>query len=371
MVPIMRSLKFISCILYSVIFLTTFFHPTVCAYNINDDARSFPSSEQDYKQALQGNQMALKKLHMAAADGSSEACYQLALVYKNGVNKDLCKAAYYFNEANTDLASLELGKMFYQGEPFQQDYETAYTMFLPAAKTGNSEALMYIGKLYLNDQLKSQDLSEEERIGNAEYFLTTAVKLGNTDAMHDLGLLYKDKYYLEKKSTSKQTALSDDPNLQQAYHWQSQAYKNNNEDASVSLAFQLIKGEGVKQDPEKGIDIFHKFIKNLSADSSETELNLCVSRLLTIAKNWPQNASDSANKKLIKTSEDLAIKAEKAFYGYRVNILLADWYREGKFVTKDLNKSIKWLKQVDNDHLVNYTLGEIYEKDSYTRSKKS
>ena len=97
-----------------------------------------------------------------------------------------------------------------------QDFEMALKYILPAAESGNEEAMFYLGGMFLNGMGVEADVAKA-----IEYF-TIAAKAGYDSAQLLLGLAYLEGEGVEK-------------NLETAEMWLTAAAEQGNEDAAFEL----------------------------------------------------------------------------------------------------------------------------------------
>ena len=108
---------------------------------------------------------------LAAQHNISEAMINLGLYYVNENNIELAK--YYWGISNNSKAQYNLG-ILYQNE---KNYKEAKKYYELAAEQNHSEAILAIGKLYLNG------FGVEENINIALDYIIKAARLGNNNAL--------------------------------------------------------------------------------------------------------------------------------------------------------------------------------------------
>ncbi len=108
---------------------------------------------------------------LAVRYGVSEAMTNLGLYYANENNIELAK--YYWGISSNSKAQYNLG-IIYQNE---KNYNEAKKCYELAANQGHSDAILAIGKLYLNG------LGVEENIDIALDYIINSARLGNNNAL--------------------------------------------------------------------------------------------------------------------------------------------------------------------------------------------
>ena len=128
-------------------------------------------------------------LHIAAAQGGTEAQFKLGLMYYDGecVQQDYRQAAEWFLKAAEQghaKSQFNLGLMYDNGECTQQDCSQAAEWFLKAAEQGNVAAQFTLGVMYSDGEGVQQDY-----IQAAAWFLKAAEQ-GDADAQNNVGAAY-------------------------------------------------------------------------------------------------------------------------------------------------------------------------------------
>ena len=123
----------------------------------------------------------------AAELGSAEAqCrYAMALVYEEGVEKDLKEAARWYRKAaeqGQKLAQNNLGIMYANGDGVEKDHAIAGFWFEAAALQGSAEAKMNLAERGLGEPGESPDTPEARRL------LIEAAEAGLPNARCELGM---------------------------------------------------------------------------------------------------------------------------------------------------------------------------------------
>lgn len=128
----------------------------------------------------------------AAKGGNPEAAYRFALMLEHGrgVDRDILTALEFFKSAadkGYPMAIWKMGRFYEKGlfdkgkEVVKQDLEKALSCYQKAAKQDVAEANYSLGKMYLI----GREVKKNETIGLE--FLMQAVKLGDLNAIYDMG----------------------------------------------------------------------------------------------------------------------------------------------------------------------------------------
>lgn len=158
---------------------------------------------------------------LAAAQGLTEAEYNLAMCYEEGtgVDVDLEEANRWYVRAaekgDTD-SEYALGCNYYHGIGFDVDFEEARRWYARAAAKGDPDAQVTLGLLYQAGKGVEVDFDEAKRL----YELAAAQ--GNELAERNLGDLYAD-------------GLGVDVDLEEAKRWYERAASQGNEDAIARI----------------------------------------------------------------------------------------------------------------------------------------
>jgi len=133
---------------------------------------------------------AYKAFKVLAEEGSAEAQYNLAILYKQGKGamQDASVAVEWFRKAaDQGLASAQyyLGHLYDTGEGVKQDFVLAKDWYAKAAEQGNASAQSNLGVLYANGEGVQQDIIK------SYVWLSLAASQGLTAALDNRNLLAK------------------------------------------------------------------------------------------------------------------------------------------------------------------------------------
>ncbi len=136
-------------------------------------------------------QQAAEHLRKAAAKGSPDASFWLAVMYEKGygVAPDYAQAIEWYRKAaaaGNTTAMNNLGFIAEHGKGMPVDYAQAMTWYRKAADAGNSQAMDNMGELYLNGLGVTRDPAQ------AMTWYRKAADIGNATAMIDVGMLYQN-----------------------------------------------------------------------------------------------------------------------------------------------------------------------------------
>jgi len=120
---------------------------------------------------------------------------------------------------------------FQEGEDayLREDYETAFSEWLPLAEQGNAEAQNMLGYMYRYGQGVTQDFEL------ARQWYRRAADLGNAMAQNNLGALYRQ-------------GLGVQQDFQEAFRWFLRAAEQGDGGAQNHVGLMYYKGEGVGKD---------------------------------------------------------------------------------------------------------------------------
>lgn len=274
--------------------------------------------EQDFKQAV-------SYYSRAAELDNDEAQIHLANCYLDGegIEKDIDKCLEILKAASENgskKAMVSLAKLYEQGKYIEPNYEVAYKYVKSAAEMGDQVALYNLARFYSEgigceqDEKKwfhylemaanaghptAQDLlGDEFNNGNnaigilsdpqkAQYWYQKAIDQGDTDAMVDLGLCYRDGGCLPLNDTK-------------AVELFRQAAEMGNARGQFLLADRYQNGDGVEQ---SDIEAFNWCVK--SADQEYPPAMALLGKYFfygvgteqnfTQAVEWLQKAADEGN----------------------------------------------------------------------------
>ncbi len=193
--------------------------------NFNDDEKNL--------------QIALNWYKVGADLGSNEAIYNLGMLYwKMG---DVAKGEEWLLKAG-ELGWLEgyvsLGEFYLHGMGIEIDESMAFELFFMAAKGKYSSGFLFTGYCYYHGK------GVEKNILEARRFYEEASKMGEKDAIYNLGLTYyEEKAYLTALGWFLRKELSGYP------------------PALVRVGEIYLEGLGVEQNREKGFSFFSSAAK--------------------------------------------------------------------------------------------------------------
>lgn len=222
-----------------------------------------------FAQALRADGAKKVELLRQAVDlGHADAMYELGDCYFDGVGveKDL-HAAFKLMQQAADLghpmAAAALGVAYHDPGEFKnivtEDEELAEKYLLIAAKSGNSDAQLFLSHLYDN----------QERYDEAFIYANRAACFGNSDAQLYLGSFYFRGVGVEQDKSKAVELLKE-------------ASKQGNAKAMQILAECYLDGDGVEADRDLGLDWMKKaadagdenaieYIKNLENSRPQPE----------------------------------------------------------------------------------------------------
>ncbi len=177
----------------------------------------------------------LRLLELSAAQGYSEAHFNLAQMYRMGVSDipvDYKKAIQWYESAaklKNPQATFNLAIMYQQGQGTEQNYTRALELYKQTADFGSGHAMHNIGLMYASGTGVTQDYTE------AIYWFKKAVEAGAPKAAFDLGYMYMNGHGAEK-------------DMQKAFTYYKQAAEIGVPLAQINLGYMYHDGLGTKQD---------------------------------------------------------------------------------------------------------------------------
>lgn len=297
-------------------------------------------------------------LTTAAEGGNTDAFHFLCCMYHDGkyVDKDYEKARYWLGKylaTDEPYAHFFLGSSLYHGDMYEQDYAKALEHITLAVKGGcHSATDLYIYMRWYGNNCEQ----------NREEVVLTYTKLaeeGDTNAMHQLYLLYTDETF---EGRDEETAMN----------WLQKAAGQGNSEAIRDLATAYANGHGVKQDIDKALSLYDQAIENgnmnavyekacLYIQGVEGVQNPDYGKAIEIIRPYTENDAYacylmglSCDRKCGNKdaySWELATEAaqymEKAAEGGIDDAMnrMAYWYAEGRGVFHDGDKVKEWLRK--------------------------
>jgi uncharacterized protein len=131
-----------------------------------------------------------------------------------------------------------LGHLHLSGIGVEKNIEKSIEFFTLGSKHNHPKCLNYLGKLCVLD----------EDYENAKIFFERAAKLGDSNAMHNLGFLFERGFGV-------------DEDIDKAILYYCMADKQNNSNSSNNLGLLFLKGKKIEKDLKKAKDYFEKSIK--------------------------------------------------------------------------------------------------------------
>ena len=181
------------------------------------------------------------------SDATIELIYNLGNEYLYGekVALDYDKAKLYFEKAislGNYKAKYAIGKMYYEGMGFKNDYEKAYNIFNELATQYNDRwSKYYLGQMYYFGQYVEQNYEKAYNIFNE-----LVNEYNDADSKYYLGQMYYLGQYVEQ-------------NYEKAYNiFNELANKYNDADTKYYLGQMYYFGQYVGQDYEKAKNLFEQ-----------------------------------------------------------------------------------------------------------------
>jgi TPR repeat protein len=142
-----------------------------------------------------------------------------------------------------EVAMLELGKMYVQGEGVRTDDRLAEKWLSKPAENGNADAQFELAKLY---SLRDSAIQDFRR---ATQWHERAARQGHVEAQFNAGIGYEKGYGVKR-------------NMPTAISWFLKAAQNNHKSAQFKLGIIYLDGIGVPKNPAKAFQWMLKSAKN-------------------------------------------------------------------------------------------------------------
>ncbi len=252
-------------------------------------------------------------------------------------DNELIKEDYSFKNDISEKSPVQAEQSEISDDPFEraaeafgnEDYATAFNLFLMVAQDGNDLAMNIIGMMY---ELGYGTDEDEEK---SFYWHKKAAAKGNADSMAQLGVIYRNGSNTVRK------------NYAEALKWLGKAAKLGQPFAMLNIGLMYLNGEGLDKNDEKSFLWFNK-----AAEKGNTDAHVKLGDCYFEGIGTNHNMSEA-----IKC---YTVAAEKgnAYSAYRLAIM----YEIGIGITKNLSKAIEWyMIAADLGHPdANFKVGYFY-----------
>lgn len=214
------------------------------------------------------------------------------------------------------IGMLTLGMMYLQGANVEQDFKQAKEWLLAASKLGNSDAMIQLALLYsLNENITK--ITPREDL--AKKWIEEAVRKKNPKAYLEIGRMME-------------TGSVYEVNVDKALKFYQLAAQASNTNAYAKLASMYLYGRGVPKDMRKAVN----YLRRLKAETSNPEIKNQVDRYLSDI--YFKLAFEIKNKKTKFSLYELAWDHGNKKAGDAI----ADMYYEGAGVKKNYLKALEW-----------------------------
>lgn len=267
----------------------------------NIDAEEWIKRGKEYsigsKRFLRSKELSFECFKKAHELGNIRGSFYYALCYfeGNGVKKDKEKSAQIVSDiideveeySEKDIADyiVILADMYSFGLGKKNDFEKAFALYLKAAKLGNLEAMCDLGYMYF----VGQGVSVNEEL--SAYWYKKSADLGYVHSMRDIGQNYLNGYGVEKSVSTamRYFALASENNYSHGTTDLAYCYLNEQKERDLEKAKELLR-LAFQQDPERTV----RDLIALDADVAELldNNNLVFLHTTTFASVTRQNAFD-------------------------------------------------------------------------------
>ena len=174
----------------------------------------------------------------------------------------------------------------------------------------------------LNEQ--SKKLIEQQKFEEAIPILKQAAELGNAESQYNLGYCYRAGVGIEQ-------------NITKGIEWFAKSAEQGFNDGIYQMMMAYGNGDGVEQDPNKAFEFALKCANSGDGTCMWNVIN-CYYSGMGIEKNMNKMLEWSIRLGKLENPENLT----KSGYITSVRLQLAQMYRDGKELNKDLFKSYQW-----------------------------
>lgn len=277
---------------------------------------------------------ALEWYQQAAAQGSSQAAWELFTIYSKGelTPADLPAALTYLQaaaQANFPQAQYELGNQYMQGTNLPQHTGQAYYWYMQAAAADFRPAKAKVEALSTEDPTLYNDLTRfMQALQTAEPDPQTQLEIGQS---------YRYGTPIMQEDTV-------------AFSWFKKAWENSNEElsqAAYEMADQYAKGEGVDKDEAMAAHLFAKAAE-LKNPAAQYQMGIAA---------YTENPA--------RFEDAFAWFSNAAAQGYaQAQYMTGFMLLQGQGTRKSVPLAIRFFEQAaaQNDASAQYVLGQIYTK---------
>ena len=226
-------------------------------------------------------------------------------LYGRGVEEDTDLAVQWYKKAAAQknvMAQHNLGLHFMR----RHEYKEAFTWFQKAAEQGHAIAQSILGTMYAEGE------GVEQNSKQAFFWQFKSAKQGHAIAQHNVA-----QYFYQQKD------------YKQALYWYNQASKQNMVESQHALGHMYENGLGTEKDFLVSGKFYHKAAKNGRTKTQEFlyEMNKFCKKLVQPNPNQVEACFIAAGAKYPEAQKKLA-----------------DFYKEGYGVEKDMVKAYAWMK---------------------------
>lgn len=308
----------------------------------------------------------------SAEQGHSDACYNLAQIYRVGIDGatiDTTKAIYYYERA-VEFGNLEamftLGVLYFNGQcGLSKDEAKAFELWLKGSEANHLGCAKNVGICYKSGAGIEQDTEK------AISYFEKALSLGSIDAMVELGAAYDDNgiavtdyikssnYYAEAYASGSEIGAfclgmmyelgkGVEKDLSRAFELYKFASEKNYPRAVVKMGIFYHDGLGVEKDISKSVECFER--AKAMGDPDADNMLAFIYKKDTVADGTDPVKAFEFNLKRANEGD-----AEAQFLVFKA-------YDDGVGVEENRELAHEWLKKAaDNGHVSSQALMGFYE----------
>lgn len=270
--------------------------------------------------------------------------YRLGKMYSygQGTEQDYVQAFNRLSKsanAGNQYAQFSLGRLYYYGNGVEKDLSKAFHWYKKSADQGNAYACYTLARMYHYGEFAEKDMNKAQHYYKTAFNKFERIELQDDNLWYRLGSMCKNGLGTEK-------------DLTRAIEYFKASAELENKNAMCEYATELIKGEKVAQDVDKGISMLQKSLElgNLNAA-------YVLGKLYMDGKHVYSDFS--------LAEKYLLLSAEKNDFAQ---------YRLGKLYLKDefynLPKAAEWFEKAtaNDNQYAKYALAKILISDEHYKN---
>lgn len=288
-----------------------------------------------YAEGLRVNKdtaLGMEYYERAGKAGYAPSWNNLGVLYNsgNGVPQDRERAVYYFSLAadqGMSAAKVNLARVYLNSPAGADDPQKGVKILREAAEAGEARAMIWLYSIYWDGNGVATDHQEALR------WLREAAGTGDAGAQCTMGWYYEEQEWLDSSSDGKRRP----PNLPEAVRWYRQSAAQNWAPAQYELGRCYIKGLGVDQDEDRGLQLVRA-----SADQNHIEAVYDLAGLYEQGIGEPRSEADRPDALLERV---VAFDVQDQDNYYKIRLAYRDLLsrsENGVGRSRDLVEAARW-----------------------------